>query len=360
MIFLELQAPSVLSELCQISLKRLKISLEFSLTWPSDLPRSFLTPLMQLTWLTKKKQTDAFCVEVTHFFFPGKSFCQTNLRKAWLHLVAIWNLCHFLRAVFTSAHWAWAPVAASALQKLEKGAKPSHLPEGPSLLKSGGSQRCEDTEASHWVKTVWEEWGKLKHKMPFEIRLIQVDIFFASAVIWAGWSIERRLGWGLNASPGSPRGHTGGMYNISDCISTLPCNERAEVRFSIHKKMKAGLGSKRENCWVVPYFLTISMLFQMLWMASHETGKNHYEKLLSQVLCCSSRSDGGWSSLRLGLKSVLVSLPKGSSLLPHLGSYTAPAGIKRQRFVGLGRAVGITGQQKAHKLLLQRCSARAE
>lgn len=66
------------------------------------------------------------------------------------------------------------------------------------------------------------------------------------------------------------------------------------------------------------------------------------------------------SSHRLGLKSDLVTLHKGSSSLPHLGSYTAPAGIKRQRFLGLGRAVGIAGQQKAHKLRLWRCSTRAE
>lgn len=249
MIFLELQAPSVSSELCQISLKRLKISLEFSLTWPamSLWPTKIFSYTSYAADMVDKEKTDrCFLCRGNTLFFPGKSYCQTNLRKAWLHLVAIWNLCHFLRAVFTSAHWAWAPVAASALQKLEKGAKPSRLPEGPSLLKSGGSQRCEDTEASHWVKTVWEEWGKLKHKMPFEIHLIQVDIFFASAVIWAGWSIERRLGWGLNASPGSPRGHTGGMYNISDCISTLPCNERAEVRFSIHKKNE-GRSRKQER-----------------------------------------------------------------------------------------------------------------
>lgn len=182
-------------------------------------------------------------------------------------------------------------MAASALQKLEEVTRPSRLTEDPSLLKSGGSLRCEDTEASHWVKTIRKEWGKLKHKMPFKIRLIQVDIFFAPAVIWVEWSIERGLGWGLNTSPGSPRGHTGAVYNISDCTSTLPCNEKAEVRFSIHKKMKAGLGSKRENCWMVPYFLTISMLFQMLCMASHETGKNHRRapfpgSLLQQLQWC--------------------------------------------------------------------------
>lgn len=75
------------------------------------------------------------------------------------------------------------------------------------------------------------------------------------------------------------------------------------------------------------------------------------EQLLPQVLCCSGCSDVGWSSLRLGLKSDLVSLRKGSNLLPHLGSYTAPAGMKWQRFAGSGGAAGIAGQQKAHKLV---------
>lgn len=38
---------------------------------------------------------------------------------------------------------------------------------------------------------------------------------------------------------------------------------------------------------------------------------------------------------------------KGNSPLPHLGSYTAPAGIEQQRAVGLGRVAGIAAQQKA-------------
>lgn len=108
------------------------------------------------------------------------------------------------------------------------------------LLRSGGSRRCEAAEARHSVKIIREEWGKLKHKMPFEIHLIQVDIISASAVIWAEWSIERGPGWGLNASPGTAEA----MYNNSDCTSTISCNERAEVRFSDHKKTE---GSRKQE-----------------------------------------------------------------------------------------------------------------
>lgn len=71
---------------------------------------------------------------------------------------------------------------------------------------------------------------------------------------------------------------------ILTALQLFPVSEHDKVRFSIHKKMKAGLGSRGENSWMVRHFLNAVN-------GKHERGENH--KFLPQGLCCSSCSDVG-------------------------------------------------------------------
>lgn len=62
----------------------------------------------------------------------------------------------------------------------------------------------------------------------------------------------------MAAFPWQLRGCGGVTCNYSGCTSALLCGDEDEGSFNIHKKKKAILGYKREDCWMAPYFLSFS------------------------------------------------------------------------------------------------------
>lgn len=121
----------------------------------------------------------------------------------------------------------------------------------------------------------------------------------------------------------------------------LYSSDEDEGSFYIHKKKKVILGYQRENCWMAPYFLS----FGVFPNAAIE-GKSDKQPLLSQVMYHS-------------LAAMLDALPQAESekwpTIPAWGKQPLTLlgqGITRQWSIGLGRAAGISGKQKAHRLLL--------
>lgn len=121
----------------------------------------------------------------------------------------------------------------------------------------------------------------------------------------------------------------------------LYSSDEDEGSFYTHKKKKVILGYQRENCWMAPYFLS----FGVFPNAAIE-GKSDKQPLLSQVMYHS-------------LAAMLDALPQAESekwpTIPAWGKQPLTLlgqGITRQWSIGLGRAAGISGKQKAHRLLL--------